>query len=273
MKKRINKFLNKKTDFIENEELRTMNDQFFYLFNEEKKMLNYLIKENIKYFFKYKKLYLVKLFLVAVFYLTATFGSVAIILITLDYFNVINITKGNPIPKVKLTIYLPITDTLHFSELSEQYNVLIFFPYDPQKDWKSYKEDIRQIETKGYSDEASYYAKSPSGLHWGRYQLGPIARRIAGVSGMSYDDFSNNPEIQEGAFLAWIRYLKIEMNDYVKRYSGKYIDGIEITESGIISMAHNVGGPETRKYLDGGGGNPPGPLKFLKVGGYNLNIE
>jgi len=38
-------------------------------------------------------------------------------------------------------------------------------------------------------------------------------------------------------------------------------------------MAHNVGGPETRKYLDGGGGNPPGPLKFLKVGGYNLNIE
>lgn len=138
--------------------------------------------------------------------------------------------------------------------------------------FNEYKEAIRNIETKGYSDSTSYYAKSPSGNHWGRYQLGKIARTVAGYPNITYEEFSSNPEIQEQSFEKWIEYLRKEMKPYIKKYSGKTINGIALTESGIISMAHNVGGPETRKYLDRGY-DPPGPLKFLKLNNYNLDLK
>lgn len=268
MKKFLNNFLNKKTDFIEDDQLRSLNEQFYFILNEEKKLLNKVIKQNIKYFFKYKKTYLVKLFLRITVACGLVIGFIAGGLFVLDYLNIVHISKA--IPKEKIVIYLPDGDS-NIEKLSKTYNVKIFFPYDEKKDWKEFKSRVQYIESHGLSDSSSYSACN--GQYWGRYQLGYQARKLSGLGDISFKDFSTNPQLQEGVFLAWIRFIRMAMASEINKYCGKYIDGIEITESGIIAMTHNAGSGAVRSYLQRGGGNPPGGLRFLKIGGYNLNLN
>ncbi len=277
MKKFLNRFLNKKSNFTEDDKLKSMNEQFYYLLTEEKRLLNHIVKANILYFFKYKKLYLAKLVLIAILYMGIFGGVITGGLFTLDYFNVISISKAVPKVSEKLTVYLPDTDAAAIAKLSKDFNVVIFFPPDPKKDWKMYKHKIHMIESKG-SDSASYRAFSTMTIdgktveYWGRYQLGPLARKIAGLGNITWERFKNNPEMQEGAFLEWIKFIKNLMQPEILKYSGRFYDGVQITESGIISMTHNAGAENTKAYL-ARGNNPPGGTKFLKIGGYNLNLE
>jgi hypothetical protein len=278
MKKFITRFLNKKTDFAKDEELSSLNDQFFYYLSEVERILNFIIRKNINYFFKHKKLYLSKLLIIGILYLGLFGGIITGGLFVLDYFNIIHISKAIPKIEEKITIYLPDTDVANIAKLCKQFNVVIFFIPDPKKDWKMYKQSIHNIESAG-SDSASYHCfstmKDDKGNiieYWGRYQLGPFARKIAGLGNITFERFSSNPEMQEGAFLEWIRFIKRLMKPEIVKYSGKFIDGVQITESGIISMTHNAGDGATRAYL-ARGNNPPGGLKFLKIGGYNLNLE
>jgi len=267
MKKFLNRFLNKKSNFTEDDKLKTMNEQFYFLLNEEKKLLNHIIKENISYFFKYKKVYLMKLLLVVMAYLSMTCGIIFAVLFGLDYFNIISVSKATPKVEPKITIYLPDTDTINIRKLSKQFNVDIFFPPDPKKDWKLYKNAISHIESRG-----SY--KVRSGQYWGKYQLGEQARALSGLGKMTFDEFASNPELQEGAFLAWIRFIQEEANKMkLYRYYGRFMDGVQITESGVISLCHNAGVGAAQQYLARGGGNPPGGLKFLKLGGYDLYLD
>lgn len=272
MKKRLMNFLNKKTDFMEDTELGHLNEQFFYLLSQEKPLINYLIKKNIIYFFKFKKLYLAKLLLLFTIYFSLFCGIIGGGLFTLDYFNIITISKAVPKVAEKLTIYLPDSDVATIAKLSKQFNVVIFFPPDPKKDWKLYKYRVHMIESTG-PDSASYHAFSTlDGVeYWGRYQLGPLARKIAGLGNITWERFKNNPEMQEGAFLEWIKFIKNLMQPEILKYSGRFYDGVQITESGIISMTHNAGAENTKAYL-ARGSNPPGGVKFLKIGGYNLNF-
>jgi len=278
MKKFLNRFLNKKSNFTEDEELRSMNEEFLYVWDREKRLLNFILPLNIKYFFKFKKLYVVKLFLIITVYFTLFCGLIGTGLFTLDYFNIISISKAVPKVAEKLTIYLPDSDVSSIAKLSKQFNVVIFFLPDPKKDWKLYKHKIHMIESNG-PDSASYHAfstmKDDAGRtieYWGRYQLGPLARKIAGLGNITFARFAANPEMQEGAFLEWVKFIKTMMTPEIIKYSGRFYDGVQITESGIISMAHNSGGANTKAYLVRGT-NPPGGVKFLKIGGYNLNLE
>jgi len=267
MKKFLNRFLNKKSNFTEDEKLKAMNEQFYYLMTEEKRLLNHIVKANISYFFKYKKMYLAKLLLVIFTYLSIFCGIIFAGLFTLDYFNVISISKAVPKVEPKITIYLPDTDVANIAKLSKQFNVVIFFAPDPKKDWKKYKASVAQIESRG-----DYKARD--GQYWGKYQLGEQARALSGLGKMTFEEFASNPELQEGAFLAWIRFLQQEANRMkLYRYYGKFMDGVQLTESGVVSMSHNAGIGATQQYLARGGGNPPGGTKFLKLGGYDLNLE
>lgn len=262
------RFLNKKSDFERNIELATLNDQYFYLLGEAKKLLNHVIYENVKYYFKYKKIYLSKL--------------VIVILLTLSAFLTMilggiydDITKNTPKKeKFVFSVYIPDTDTLSQKYAAAHgYKYAVIFLPDSRKDWKLYKKAMQNIETHGATDSSSYFMKSISGIHWGRYQLGPLARQVSGIKpNITFQEFSSNPELQEGAFLAWIRFIKKSMQPDINKYSGRFMDGVQITESGIISMAHNAGIEATRAYLQRGS-NPPGGTLFLKVGGYNLQLE
>ena len=266
-------FMNKKTDFTEDPELRSLNEEFLYVWEKLNRLLKHLLPRNTRYFLKFKKLYLARLFLILSIKIAIPLSLIGAGIYTLDRLNIISISKAVPKVAEKLTIYLPDSDVASIAKLSKEFNVIIFFPPDPKKDWKLYKHKVHMIESTG-TDSSSYHAFSTlDGVeYWGRYQLGPLARKIAGLGNITWDRFKNNPEMQEGAFLEWIKFIKNMMQPEILRYSGKFYDGVQITESGIISMTHNAGAENTRAYL-ARGSNPPGGVKFLKIGGYNLNFN
>ena len=271
MKKHLIRFLNRKSDFTENENLRILNEQYFYVLSELKKLLNHVIAENIKYFIRYKKMYLIKLLGIGML------TTCIIISVILGWIHIYN--NANPTEKKKKfvpTFYISDTDTLsqqYAKSIGCNYNI-IFLP-DPRKDWKKFKEAIHTIETGAFSDSASYF--QTNGQRWGRYQLGTNEREIAGLNkNITWKDFSTNPDLQEGIFLKWIKVTKASMQSDINKYSGRYMCGFQITESGIIAMAHNCGVSGARVFLNSNGKKFPiagEPIKFGKLGGYNLQLE
>jgi len=270
LRARINKFLNKKTDFTEDSSLKSLNETHYFLKDEMKKMDRVALRKNLRYFIEYEKKFLAKLFANYVIKLLVVSAIVYGSIITLEYYFQMP-WELRPITE-KITIYMDGDDTLNIAKMDTTLFVIkIIFPFDPKKDWKKYTQRVHSIETHGTTDSASYHQRN--GQYWGRYQLGIEARNISGIKrDITFEEFASNPLIQEAAFFAWIRFLKDQMQPEINKYSGRFMNGVQLTESGIISMAHNAGIGACRSYL-ARGTNPPGGLTFLKMGGYYLNLD
>jgi len=85
----------------------------------------------------------------------------------------------------------------------------------------------------------------------GKYQFGKSTLERFKI----YDTqlFLKSPELQEDAFLALCSVNKWILRKDIKRSVGKRINGIEITESGILAAAHLGGAGNVKKYLRSGG--------------------
>ena len=62
-------------------------------------------------------------------------------------------------------------------------------------------------------------------------------------------EFLNNPALQEKAFLVNTKRNKWVLRRDIKRFVGKKINGIRITESGILAAAHLAGPGNVKRYL------------------------
>lgn len=65
--------------------------------------------------------------------------------------------------------------------------------------------------------------------------------------------FLRNPELQEKAFVALCKVNKYILRKDIKRFSGKTINGIKITASGILAAAHLSGAGNVKKFLRSNG--------------------
>jgi len=272
MKKFLNKFLNNKSDFTNDEYLKSHNEQYFFLLGELSKLSNHVMRENIKYFFKYKKMYVTILLAKIAMY---GFLIAGLFSATFYVFN-LQINKVLPAKPIRYTVYVPDYDTMAQKEAAKIFDVRIYFKPDPKKDWKLYKQAFHNIETRGTTDAQSYLTQSPSGAYWGRYQMGRAALASVKLGTVTWKEFSTNPDMQEGAFLSWIRDRKTSMQPEIDRWCGTYMSGVEVTESGILAMAHNVGDGDAKAFLNSGGRVLPTAgnyLPFLKLGGYNLRLK
>ena len=85
----------------------------------------------------------------------------------------------------------------------------------------------------------------------GKYQFGRSTLERFNI----YDTrhFLNTPKLQEQAFLALCSLNKWILRKDIKRSVGKKIDGIRITESGILAAAHLSGAGNVKKFLRSGG--------------------
>ena len=66
-------------------------------------------------------------------------------------------------------------------------------------------------------------------------------------------EFLINPQLQESAFIANAERNKWILRRDIKNFVGKRINGITITESGILAAAHLAGAGSVKKYLRSGG--------------------
>ena len=87
--------------------------------------------------------------------------------------------------------------------------------------------------------------------YMGKYQFGRSALRTIGI--YDFQEFLRNAEWQDEAFKTLIARNKWELRKEIKKYSGRVINGVEITESGLVAAAHLGGASSVKKYLRSNG--------------------
>ena len=109
-------------------------------------------------------------------------------------------------------------------------------------------------------------------IGFGRKTLNAI-----GFKKVSNKEFLLNPSIQEQAMLVLLKRNKRTLRREIKKYSGKIINNIYITESGILAAAHLGGAGNVRKFFRKGknfaDGNGTKITSYMKLfANYNLNV-
>ena len=81
----------------------------------------------------------------------------------------------------------------------------------------------------------------------GKYQFGSKALRAIGI----HNDkaFLKDPALQEKAFIALLSKNKWILRNEIEKYEGKVINGVEITESGILAAAHLGGAGSVKNFF------------------------
>ncbi len=108
-------------------------------------------------------------------------------------------------------------------------------------DFYHFKEALAFKESQG-----RYYIVNKYG-YLGKYQFGKTTLERFAI----YDtkEFLKNHELQEQAFIALCKVNKWILRKDIQRSVGKKINGIVITESGILAAAHLAGAGNVKKFL------------------------
>ena len=94
--------------------------------------------------------------------------------------------------------------------------------------------------------QGDYFTVNTYG-YLGKYQFGKETLKLIGV--YNPVNFLNNPELQEKAFLANAERNKWILRRDIANFVGKKINGVKVTESGILAAAHLAGPGNVKKYL------------------------
>ena len=121
-----------------------------------------------------------------------------------------------------------------------EYNI----PY-LQKNFVAFKQAVAFRESQG-----KYTVVNTLG-YLGKYQFGRTTLERLDIYNTS--EFLQNPELQEKAFIALCKVNKWILRKDIKRSVGKTINGIIITESGILAAAHLSGAGNVKNYLRSNG--------------------
>ncbi|MDC6364983.1 MULTISPECIES: hypothetical protein [Flavobacteriaceae] len=113
--------------------------------------------------------------------------------------------------------------------------------------YNGFKEALAFKESQGKYDVVNTLG------YLGKYQFGLSTLNLMGVRNAT--DFLNSPVLQEKTFDTNIARNKWILRRYIKRFTGKRIRGVEITESGILAAAHLAGAGNVKKYLRSYGQN------------------
>ena len=99
----------------------------------------------------------------------------------------------------------------------------------------------------GFFESGSNYNKVNRFGYLGKYQFGKGTLKIYGVSNIN--EFKNNPALQEKVFLMNVMRNKWILRREISWYSNRYLNGIYVSESGIIAAAHLSGPGNVKKFL------------------------
>ncbi len=106
-------------------------------------------------------------------------------------------------------------------------------------------------EALGFKEsQGDYSVVNPFG-YMGKYQFSASTLEMIGIYDAS--DFLTDTRLQEAAFDAYTARNKWILRRDIKRYVGKKINGVRVTESGILAAAHLAGAGNVKKYLRSGG--------------------
>lgn len=133
------------------------------------------------------------------------------------------------------TVNLDSANDVDFLEMKES------FSPELGKSFLGFKEAL------GFKESQNNYFSVNTLGYLGKYQFGRSTLRLIGITDAK--KFLKTPELQEMAFVANTERNKWVLRRDIKRFDGKYLNGIKITESGILAAAHLAGPGSVKKYL------------------------
>ncbi|WP_298541074.1 peptidoglycan-binding protein LysM [uncultured Aquimarina sp.] len=113
------------------------------------------------------------------------------------------------------------------------------------KSYVGFKEALAFKESRGDYGVVNQFG------YMGKYQFGIGTLAMIGIK--NKNTFLNNPELQEKAFYANLSRNKWILRRDLKWFVGKRMNGIVVTESGVLAAAHLAGPGAVKKYLRSGG--------------------
>ena len=108
-------------------------------------------------------------------------------------------------------------------------------------------------EAVGFKESGGDYKIINEFGYMGKYQFGRGTLKMIGIRDTNL--FLNNPDLQEAAFYANASRNKWILRRDIARFHNQMINGIQITESGILAAAHLAGAGNVKKFLRSGGAN------------------
>jgi hypothetical protein len=109
-----------------------------------------------------------------------------------------------------------------------------------EKDFVGFKEALAFKESQGKYNRVNTLG------YLGKYQFGKSTLKDLNINPKG---FLKNPLLQEKAFLANLEKNKWILRKEIKKFNGKWINGIKITESGILAAAHLGGAGAVQQFL------------------------
>jgi hypothetical protein len=131
-------------------------------------------------------------------------------------------------------------DNAMLSESSFENDNKTFSPY-LGKSFVGFKEALAFKESGG-----NYFTVNTYG-YLGKYQFGEETLKLIGI--YNTEKFLNDPELQEKAFIANAERNKWILRRDIRNFVGKRINGVIVTESGILAAAHLAGPGNVKSYL------------------------
>jgi len=133
------------------------------------------------------------------------------------------------------------------------------------------------LEDLGFRESSGNYKAVNQYGYLGKYQFGRKTLNNLGYENISNRQFLSDPSIQEQAMEDLLIHNKKILRRYIKKYEGKVINGILITESGLLAAAHLAGPGNVKKFFKKGyefrDGNGTKMTSYMKkFSNYQLDI-
>lgn len=122
-----------------------------------------------------------------------------------------------------------------------KYDMMIIAPPFLGTSFIGFREALAFKESQG-----NYFTTNTFG-YLGKYQFGIGTLQLMGVYNATR--FLNDPVLQEEVFHTNVSRNKWILRKDIARFQGKWVGGIQVTESGILAAAHLAGAGNVKKYL------------------------
>ena len=103
----------------------------------------------------------------------------------------------------------------------------------------------------GFRESGNRYDITNTWGYMGKYQFGKATLKGLGFK-VTRKEFLNNPQLQEEAMMALLLHNKEKLQTYIDLFDGKIINGMYISESGILAAAHLGGQGSVKRYFRNG---------------------
>ena len=118
---------------------------------------------------------------------------------------------------------------------------------------KQYHEDelLRFLNDIGHRESGNRYDITNTWGYMGKYQFGKSTLKGLGFN-VTRKEFLSNPQLQEEAMMALLLHNKEKLQTYIDTFDGQTINGMYISESGILAAAHLGGQGSVKRYFKNG---------------------